>query len=403
MLSAFDLNLRHLRALSAIAAHGSMSAAAAAVSLSQPALTQGLAKLERRIGTTLFVRRSDGMIPTDAGRMLIDRVDAAFTQLAGAGRNAGRPSARGFGRPEHLMTSTQMYAFLSLADAGSFVDAAGATGLSQPALHRAVRDLEQICGVVLVERRGRGVALSTAGRRLARGLRLAAAEIAAGLSELAGDGGQPARLAIGAMPLSRALVLPRALDRFLRTGHPVAIEVFEGAWRDLVEPLRDGVIDLMLGALRDPAPAGLVQQPLFEDRLTVVGRAGHPLTTGPTPKLAALADYGWIVGQPGTPLRAQWDAMFAGQPPPAAPIVCGSVMVIRGLLRDSDLLTLLSPDQIALEVRTGILTAIGGPLDHGVRTIGITTRADWRPTQAQRAFIACIHEAVRSTRVPENE
>ena len=45
----FDLNLRHLRALLAIREHGGITAAADAVSLSQPALTQGLAKLEHSL------------------------------------------------------------------------------------------------------------------------------------------------------------------------------------------------------------------------------------------------------------------------------------------------------------------------------------------------------------------
>ena len=53
MLQPFDLNLRHLRALSAIVAQGSMSAAAETVSLSQPALTQGLRKLEQQLGVAL--------------------------------------------------------------------------------------------------------------------------------------------------------------------------------------------------------------------------------------------------------------------------------------------------------------------------------------------------------------
>lgn len=403
MISVFDLNLRHLRALSVIAAHGTMSAAASAVSLSQPALTQGLAKLERRIGATLFDRRSDGVTPTPAGRILAARVDAAFAQLSAATRAAFRGSPRGFARPEALMTTTQMHAFLQLADAGSFVDAARATGLSQPALHRAVRDLEQICGVPLVERRGRGVALSIVGRRFARGLRLAASEIAAGLSEIAGDAGQPARLAIGAMPLSRALVLPHALGAFLRTDPNVAIEVFEGAWRDLVEPLRDGVIDLMLGALRDEPPAGIVQRPLFEDRLTVVARADHPLAGKTATTLDDLAGYGWIVGQTGTPLRAQWEALFEGRDFPPAPIECGSVMVVRGLLADSDLLTLLSPDQIAMEVTAGMLTRIPLPGDRGVRTIGISTRVDWHPTEAQRAFLECLIDAAATTRIQQNQ
>ena len=53
----FDLNFRHLRALGPIVSRGRMSAAAEAVSLSQPALTLGIAKLERQIGASLFTRR----------------------------------------------------------------------------------------------------------------------------------------------------------------------------------------------------------------------------------------------------------------------------------------------------------------------------------------------------------
>lgn len=401
MISVFDLNLRHLRALSAIVAHGTMSAAANAVGLSQPALTQGLAKLERRIGIDLFERRSDGVSPTPAGRALADRVDAAFALLAQTAKAAFRGRARGFGRPELLMTATQMNAFLELIDAGSFVDAARATGLSVPAIHRAVRDLEQICGVVLVERRGRGVTPSLAGRQLARALRLAASEIAAGLSEVADGAGQPGRLAIGAMPLSRALVLPRAISGFLRQEPNVSIEVFEGAWRDLVEPLRDGVIDLMLGALRDEVPVDLDQRALFEDRLVVVARAGHPLTRVVAPTLGDLAEYDWIVGQSGSPLRARWDGVFHTRVPPKSALECGSVMVIRGVLMDSDLLTLLSPDQISLEVRSGLLSAMPLPSDQDVRTIGITTRSNWRPTELQRRFLDHLSAAVASTRFPE--
>ncbi|TPG16413.1 LysR family transcriptional regulator [Sphingomonas koreensis] len=403
MTTVFDLNLRHLRALSTIVAQGSMSAAANAVGLSQPALTQGLAKLERSIGVELFERRSDGVSPTPAGLALAARVDTAFDLLAQTARTALRARVRGFGRPETRMTATQMNAFLQLFDAGSFVDAARATGLSVPAIHRAVRDLEQICGVALVERRGRGVTPTAAGRQLTRGLRLAASEIAAGLSEVAGEAGQPGRIAIGAMPLSRALVLPHALGEFLRRKPNVAVEVFEGSWRDLVEPLRDGVIDLMIGALRDEAPVGLEQRPLFEDRLVVVARAGHPLTRTGAPSLQDLARYGWVVGQAGSPLRTRWEAVFRSCPAPPSPLECGSVMVIRGVLMDSDLLTLLSPDQIALEVRSGLLAAMPLPSGGAVRTIGITTRSNWRPTDVQQRFLDHLVTAVNATRFPKNQ
>lgn len=398
----FDLNLRHLRALSAITAQGSMNAAAQAVNLSQPALTQGLAKLERQLGVALFDRHPDGVSPTEAGTLMAERVEAAFEHLTAATRGALRRGGRGFARPEQLMTASQLHAFLALADAGSFVGAAAATGLSQPALHRAVRDLEQICGVALAERRGRGVVLTAAGRRLARGVRLAAREIAAGVAELGGEQ-ESGRIAIGAMPLSRALVLPGAIAAFTKGTPRAVVDVAEGSWRELVEPLRDGMIDLMIGALRDETPHGLEQRALFADRLVVIGRAGHPLAGIAAPTLDALAQFGWIVGQGETPLRGHWEALFAGRPTPPAPIECGSVMVIRGILRDSDLLTLLSPDQVALELQSGILAIIGQPLEQGVRTIGITTRIGWRPTAAQRRFVDLLESTALDTRIRENK
>lgn len=389
----FDLNLRHLRALTAIVARGSMSAAAEAVSLSQPALTQGLAKLEAQLGAALFERRTDGMAPTEAGGALTARAEAAFAHL-GAATRAG---SRGFARPEQLMTATQLHAFLALADAGSFVGAGVATHLSQPAIHRAVRDLEQVCGVVLVERRGRGIALSEAGRRLARGIRLASTEIAAGIAEAGPDRGSAGRVAIGAMPLSRAELLPHALARVSREMPGARFDVAEGSWRELVEPLRDGTLDMMIGALRpQPGPPDLEQQPLLDDRLVIVGRAGHPLAGVAQPGREELRAYPWIVGRSGAPIRALWESMFAGGALPEAPIECGSVMVIRGVLRESDFLTLLSPDQVALEIDSGMLAMIGPELESSGRVIGVTTRAGWRPTRVQARFLEVLGGGIES-------
>lgn len=401
MIKPFDINLRHLRALSEVMAQRSLNRAAETAGLSQSALTQGLGKLEKQLGVLLFERHSDGVTPTIAGKALIERAERAFTHLATAARRSSRGGPRSFSSPERLMTATQLQAFLHFADAQGFAGAAAVSGLSQPAIHRAVRELEQVCAVPLAERRGRGMTLTAAGHALARGVRLAAGEIAAGIGEARDEPNEGARIAIGAMPLSRALVLPRALAHFLRESPATVVNVVEGSWRELVDPLLDGVIDIMIGALRDEVTPGIDQIPLFTDRLAIFGRKDHPLARGPV-TLDDLRAQSWIVGPAETPLRAHWEALFEGAPQPPMPVECGSVMVIRGLLMQSDLLTLLSPDQIAVEIESSMLVRIGPGLSNRVRTIGLSMRSDWRPTRSQQRLIDLLNLASIETRLQEN-
>jgi LysR family transcriptional regulator, regulator for genes of the gallate degradation pathway len=263
-------------------------------------------------------------------------------------------------------------------------------------LHRAIGDLSLALKRELVERRGKGIMLTEQGKRTVRAFRLARAELEAGLTELASlQGVETGRITIGAMPLSRARILPAAVTAFYRQFPDVRINILEGSFQELIEPLRDGELDLIIGALRDPAPGDdVVQQPLFADRPVVLGRVGHPMAqTSATIK--DLAEYPWTVPAPATPLRVQWAKMFtdAGLQPPYVPIECGSVITIRQMLLDSDFLTLLSPDQVAVELEAGWLVKIADTPQGLTRTIGITTRHGWRPTGMQSAFVRLLIEA----------
>ncbi len=376
-MDPLSLNSRHLRAMVAIVASGRISSAARAVNLTQPAVTQGLAKLEAQIGLSLFDRRSDGMVPTDAAHILAPRAEAALRRIG------NRPA-----------TGAQIRAFLALADTGSYAAAASVTGLSEASLHRAVGDLSVSLGQRLVERRGRGVSLTARGAVVARNFRLALVELRSGIAELAAlHGREVGRIVIGAMPLSRARLLPQAIGLF-HAGHPqVDLTIVEGSHAELVGPLRDGEIDLLVGALRAEAPDGIAQRPLFDDRPIIIGRAGHPLAErGGMIDASDLASYPWIVPAPGTPLRTLWATMFAaaGVAPPHVPIECGSVIMVRQILVGSDFLTLLSTDQVQVELEAGWLAAIGDAPGEVSRTIGISTRDDWHPTALQTRFIETL-------------
>lgn len=157
-MERLDVNLRHLRAFLAIMESGSVTAAAREVHLTQPAVTQGIAKLELRFGVPLFERQPRRMIPTDEARILAPRATAIIRLL-------GQTRA----------TAAQVSAFLGLSRAGSYANAATAMGLSEASLHRAVSDLSLALGQDLVRRRGKGVVLTARGLAMARNFRLALA------------------------------------------------------------------------------------------------------------------------------------------------------------------------------------------------------------------------------------
>ena len=97
---ARELSIRQLRALAAVAKHGSVTAAAKQLHLTQPAVTLQIRNLQTLAGLPLIQRTSDGMILTDAGREVLalsERIEAAMTDCETslemiAGKTAGRVS-----------------------------------------------------------------------------------------------------------------------------------------------------------------------------------------------------------------------------------------------------------------------------------------------------------------------
>jgi LysR family transcriptional regulator for metE and metH len=76
-----DLEIRHLRLVVAVAAHGSLTAAAEGLHLTQSALSHQLRDIEERLGAPLFLRRNRKMTPTPAGQRLLETGQAVLSQL----------------------------------------------------------------------------------------------------------------------------------------------------------------------------------------------------------------------------------------------------------------------------------------------------------------------------------
>ena len=101
------MDIRQLRYFVAIAEQGSLSAAAQALGIAQPSLSQHVIKLERQLGLSLLVRSSRGVTPTDDGRLLLDHarlilaaVERCTAELNEAGGRVRGPVA--FGMPPSI-------------------------------------------------------------------------------------------------------------------------------------------------------------------------------------------------------------------------------------------------------------------------------------------------------------
>ena len=392
-------NLRHLRAFTTVAETRSVSRAAERIHLSQPAITQAIDKLEARLGAPLFEQGADGMATTAAGRLFCARANRALEFLHLAAREIARAAGRGRAAPDldRQMTVAQLRALIAVSGAGNFSLAARAVGLSQPSIHRAAKELERLAGLPLFESKGQGIELTRAAEFLAQQAKLAFVEVEHGFHEVSELlGGDSGRVVVGAMPLARSHILPEAIDRLTRERPNVCVRVYDGPYDDLLYGLRHGEIDVLIGALREPAPIEDIEQiPLFDDPLSVVARVGHPLFARKKIGEDDLMAYPWVVSPPGAPTRAYFERMFSPEARANLPglIETSSLVMMRGALLRGDRLTLISTNQIVMEQELGLLAPRPVKTPGSARRIGLTVRRGWRPTATHEALLAHIRAA----------
>lgn len=393
-------NIHHLRAFALAATLNSVHRAAAAAHLSQPAVTQALARLERRYACRFFERRSTGIYPTDLGTIMLARVERALELIEDAARRIAESARRtGRTRPtslDRLATTAQLRALVAIARTGGFSAAARSLGLSQPSVHRAARDLERIAGVALFERISQGVALTAQGRLLAQRAALAFREIETATDDLEeAKGLVRGRLIVGTLPLIRTEILPEAVGLLSERYPQAMIRVEDGSYASQLHALRMGEIDMLIGALRGPAPAEDVEEhALFTDTLSVIARVGHPLAGKDEISIDDLRRFPWVVPRTGTPTRDHFETLI-GSERTVGLIETPSLVILRGLLMKSDRLAILSRRQVTYEERTGLLTALPIALNDRPRPIGYTLRANWRATRLQTAFLEILSDAAR--------
>lgn len=397
-------NIRHLRAVSAVARLQSVNRAASELFVTQPAVSQAIAGVEEWCAEQLFVRHRGGMLPTSAGSKLIDRVNRAIGELE-RGYWSARPDSLS---SDHFyqISSVQFVALASLSKTRDWEGSATALGVSATSLKRTIRTLELTIGCLLLHRTSTGILFTDAGTRFATSIGLAIRELEFGTDEIAIEcGARGGTLRIGSMPLARAQLIPQAILMTLRSYPSLEVVITDGAYDDLLQQLRTGEIDLMVGALRhQPREDEFDSVGLIELPLSIVARSGHPLCKRGKVSLGDTVEFPWIVSRDGSPARLLFEKMFQirGVQQPTKILKVGCQITSRNLLLNSDMLALLSSHQIEFEQFTGQLSVLDIELEETKRTIGVSTRKQWSPTEPQRNFLSALKSASLSASQPKD-
>ncbi|RSZ31051.1 LysR family transcriptional regulator [Variovorax beijingensis] len=209
--------------------------------------------------------------------------------------------------------------FLAVARAGQLASAAEGEGVTQPALTKAVRRVEDEFGLQLFERSVRGMALTAAGLRVAeemRKLQAAYADTVLLADEMRAR--QAGLLRVGVTDTTAGNRMAAVLGPLLvqRPGLRVRIRVDRSDV--LAAQVREGELDLVLVPAYEGQPLDGHRTKIDNDPMLPLVRAGHPLASRPRVSLRDVAHFGWMSGPTNSAAYRALTDIFARNalPPP---------------------------------------------------------------------------------------
>ena len=192
--------------------------------------------------------------------------------------------------------------FTAVVDQGGFTKAAESLHLSQPAISKSLAELERQLHVKLLDRSGRSVRLTDAGRLLhARGRELFGVERVAEreLRELRGL--KRGVLRVAASTTIATYMLPPVLGRFRMRHAAVRLRVASANTRTVLKLLLESRVDVAL--VEGPVSNGGVEvKPWMDDELVVIAPPEHPATTRHI-AIDELPNFPFLVREPGSGTR----------------------------------------------------------------------------------------------------
>ena len=270
---------------------------------------------------------------------------------------------------------------------------------SQPAVSKALQEVERAAGMPLFERRADGTYPTVAGTALVRYAREVFGALARAGRELDSlSAGLSGTLSIGCNFSSAAYLIPRAIVLLKRSNPLVSVKVREASLEVLLPDLRARNVDVVVARWpRFRQVEDLEEHASFEQPMCVICAPGHPLAKAKRVGWQALATCPWILPPEGSPARDDLEELFRLErlKPLDAGIESASVYANGLLMRELGAVT-VAPAAVARHLKDEGLCAVLPVRMPGVfgPNSAMTLRGR-ELTPAMQSFIACLAEAAR--------
>jgi DNA-binding transcriptional LysR family regulator len=263
--------------------------------------------------------------------------------------------------------------FETIATMGHLGRAAERLGRSQPALSKCIDRLEDEIGAQLFEHIGRGLRLTRMGEVLldqAKTMRRAMddtiRQLAAHAEGAVGD------VRIGISPAVTQSIAPATLQRLFRETEKVTVSIVSEGSQRLRAILREQQVDLVIGQTAEYEEEEFVTEPLWQDRMIVAARPGHPLA-GKYCAIGDVAPWKWLLPLETVRSRQWLNRMFESNAlgPPDIQVESNMVLQFMRLVERTDLLTFIARGDLGPGQAAEFLCEIDVPELTLVRNLGV--------------------------------
>lgn len=251
---------------------------------------------------------------------------------------------------------------LAIAEHGTFMAAARAENISQPALSNRIKRLESQLGVRLIDRGRHGATINKFGMLVLRHARTLDSILDRVVEEVELERqGLLGPLVIGCTPVAATQLVPTAISEIAKSDKRIVISVIEEEDEPLLEKLKSGQIEIALGGVGSRRqPAEIIQEQLAQFPVQAVVGSANRFWARKVATLTELLDEQWALPASGGIFREQINAAFlnSGVPFPSTFWSCSTIVSLRALVQHANCISLMPSHAFALESRAGVIRGI---------------------------------------------